>query len=346
MSLVPVANIYYLLCYAWNEFAPRRIEQYAAENFPDTLHLFARQLIAGVNALHRQGLETGYIPLEETTSKPRGRILFAPSIRTMMTQPKKVYCAFDEMSADVRTNQILKATMNRLLGEQMLGAATRREVRDAARPLANVRDIELKARLFYEVRLHQNNRLYSFLLTICRFLFECMEAQDRAGHFCFREVDRDETRMRRIFEKFVRNFFARRQRTFRVKSERMAWFATAEDGSDLNLLPAMNTDVSLRSANRSIIIDCKYTESLYRSRFNAEKLRPAHLYQLSAYLRNVESNGGADRMAEGILLYPTIGKSLDQSYCIHGHRVSVRTLDLNQPWMAIEKQMLRLLDLA
>ena len=48
-------------------------------------------------------------------------------------------------------------------------------------------------------------------------------------------------------------------------------------------------------------------------------------------------------MAEGILLYPTAGRSLDVSYRLHGHRVRVRTLNLNLPWTAIEDQMLSLL---
>jgi 5-methylcytosine-specific restriction enzyme subunit McrC len=343
MASIRVSNIYYLLCYAWNEFAPRQIERYAAEEFPDTLHLFARQLISGLQALHRQGFETDYIPLEESTNTPRGRILMAPSIRTMTIQPRRLYCASDTRSSDIHSNQILKATLKRLLGVEALETSLRRELRQATALLRDVRDVKLNARVFHAVRLHQNNRLYSFLLTICRFLYECMDAQDRPGQYRFREVDRDEKRMRRVFEKFVLRFFALRQTTFKVKSERMNWFATAEEGSDLNLLPEMRTDASLRSVNRTIIIECKYTEKLYQSRFGAEKLRSSHLYQLCTYLRNVERNGEADRPAEGILLYPNAGKSLDQWYRLHGYRVRVRTLDLNQPWTGIEEQMLSLI---
>jgi len=343
MASIPVANIYYLLCYAWDEFAPRQIERYAAEEFPDTLHLFSRQLISGLQSLHRRGFEKGYIPMEESTSTPHGRILMAPSVRTLMMQPRRLYCAFDEMSGDIHSNQILKATLRRLVGVQELETELRRELRKTTALLSDVHDIELNARVFHAVRLHQNNRLYSFLLTICRFLYESLEAQDRPGHYRFREVDRDERRMRRIFEKFVRNFFARRQSTFAVKSERMNWSATALEGSDLSLLPEMLTDVSLRSADRTIIIECKYSETVYQSRFFAEKLRSSHLYQLCAYLRNLEYKGEVDRLADGILLYPTAEKSLDQSYYLHGHRVSLRTLDLNQPWIRIENQMLSLI---
>jgi 5-methylcytosine-specific restriction enzyme subunit McrC len=207
MANIPIANIYYMLCYAWNEFAPREIQTCAVEEFPDTLHLFSRQLIVGLNSLHRRGFEKGYIPLEEHTSTPRGRILIASSIRTMANRPRKLWCAIDEMSADVQSNQIIKATLKQLIGVKELGASLRKELRQTRTLLRDVNDIELSQRAFHSVRLHENNRLYSYLLAICRFLYESLEAQDRPGQYTFKEVDRDEVRMRRVFEKFVRHFF-------------------------------------------------------------------------------------------------------------------------------------------
>ncbi len=268
-----------------------------------------------------------------------------PSIITMTTKPSRLYCAFDEMSADMPSNQILKATLKRLIGVEALEKPVRGDLRNAVALLRGVSDIDLNARVFHAVRLHQNNRMYSFLLTVCRFLYECLDAQDRSGQYRFREVDRDEKRMRRVFEKFVRNFFARRQGIFKVKSERMGWLAASLAGSDLRLLPEMRTDASLRSFDRTIIIECKYSEKLFQSYLGSEKLRSSHLYQLSSYLRNLEQNREADRVAEGILLYPTAGRSLNLSYLLHGHRVSVRTLDLNLPWTEIESQMLSLIEM-
>jgi len=142
----------------------------------------------------------------------------------------------------------------------------------------------------------------------------------------------------------VRNFHIRLQTTYKdVKSDRMDWLATPLDGSDLNLLPQMMTDVTLRSPERTIIIECKYTESLHQNRYFADKLKPAHLYQLCSYLRNLEGSPGPDRQADGILLYPTAGVSLDRSYVLHGHRIRIKTLDLNQPWTGIESEMLALI---
>jgi 5-methylcytosine-specific restriction enzyme subunit McrC len=100
----------------------------------------------------------------------------------------------------------------------------------------------------------------------------------------------------------------------------------------------METDVTLRSSARTIVVECKYTESIYQQNYFKGKFRSEHLYQLSAYLQNLESG------AEGILLYPTAGVAVDQSYLLHGHRVRVTTLDLNRPWLQVASSLLALLD--
>jgi 5-methylcytosine-specific restriction enzyme subunit McrC len=346
---IPIANIYYLLCYAWDEFAPQRLSGVAAEEFTDTLHLFFHLLVIGIRTLHRQGPERGYMVTDEPISTVRGRILMGETIRLLNTHPKKVCCSFDEMSADILSNQILRATVKRLLGEESLKQDRKRraELRQTLTLLSGIRDIELNARLFQEVRLHQNNRLYSFLINVCRFFYESLEAEEQPGQYRFRDVSRDPERMRRIFEKFVRNLFVRKQAQtgFRAKSDTWDWSATALSEADLRLLPQMRSDVSLRSADRTIIIECKYTESLYQRYYFAEKLRSEHLYQLCAYLRNLDRQSPDDSRAEGVLLYPTAGVDFDQSYVLQGHRVRIRTLDLNRPWIAIESQLLTLVGL-
>jgi 5-methylcytosine-specific restriction enzyme subunit McrC len=341
---IPIANIYYLLCYAWDEFAPRQMTDVAGEQFPDTMHLFSRLLVVGLRSLHRRGFERGYVPIEQPTGVVRGRILMRNTARVRTRRPQQVFCAFDDLSADVLSNQILKATIRRILGEDTLNASLRGELRRGCTLFPEVSDINLTPRVFHEVRLHQNNRLYSFLIHICRFFYESLQALEQPGRFRFRDVDRDEKRMRRVFEKFVRNFFARRQRMFTVKRDRIEWVAVPIGNSDPGLLPAMETDVTLRSMNKTIVIECKYTESLYQRHFFKDKLRSAHLYQLYAYLRNLENRGMPDAAADGILLYPAVNVKLDQSYSLNNHNIRIATIDLCQPWRDIEKQMLMLVD--
>ncbi len=335
---IPVQNIYYLLCYAWDEFAPKQMEKIASENFPDAMHLFARLLATGARLLHQRGLETGYITLECSTSSPRGRVSIGETLRLAATQPTRVRCAHDEMSTDVLTNQILKATLGRILETAGIRRELRAEVRQAQRLFERVQRIELTPRVFYQVRLHQNNRFYAFLINVCHFLFESLQPVDRAGGLNFQDVLREPERLRRVYEKFVRNFYRRSQNFYAVKRDKMTWTGSSVGGADFALVPQMETDVTLRSASRTIVVECKYVESMYQQNYLKEKFRSAHLYQLVTYLRNL----GGD--SEGILLYPTAGVAMDQIYVLQEHRVRLTTLDLNRPWPDIAAGLLALVN--
>ena len=72
----------------------------------------------------------------------------------------------------------------------------------------------------------------------------------------------------------------------------------------------METDISLRDSNRTIIIDTKYYRKTLQSYFNSETIHSQNLYQLFAYMKNLESKDEQDAHAEGMLLYPVVNKKL------------------------------------
>ena len=238
----------------------------------------------------------------------------AETIRCLASQPKRVVCAFDELSVDVLTNRIIKATIAAVRVEVGLRA----ELRKALKLLSGIEDVRLESRLFDQVQLYQKNRRYAFLLNMCQFFFESLQPDDQTGRHRFRDVARDQERMRREFEKFVRSFLARRLGPrFSVSRDFMPWAGSALGESSMKLLPHMETDVTVWSADRTLVIECKYTEALYESRFPGERFHPPHLYQLMAYLRNLEGRSGPDQAADGMLLYPSIEESLHCTYMLH-----------------------------
>ena len=100
----------------------------------------------------------------------------------------------------------------------------------------------------------------------------------------------------------------------------------------------------LRSDMRTVVIDATYYGETLTRRFDSEKLRSGHLYQLFAYLKNLEARGDTDREAEGILMYPCVEQELDHRYRVPGHDLRIRTLDLAAPWPEIRRSLLRVLE--
>jgi 5-methylcytosine-specific restriction enzyme subunit McrC len=151
--------------------------------------------------------------------------------------------------------------------------------------------------------------------------------------------------MARVFEEFVRNFYRTEQKNYFVQPLTIAWDAVRLAPIGAGRLPDMRVDVFLRSSERRIIIDTKYYSEALQSYHGSKSFQSGNLYQLFSYLKNAAGTDGAFAKAEGILLYPCTGVSLDESFTIQDHQVRLATVDLNQPWQQIGKRLLGLLGL-
>jgi 5-methylcytosine-specific restriction enzyme subunit McrC len=166
-------------------------------------------------------------------------------------------------------------------------------------------------------------------------------ADEVTGQTHFRDFVRDERRMRRLFERFVRNFYRREQIEFRVRRHRLKWAATGETA----LLPGMHTDVTLSKRGRVIVVETKYTANQLQEHFGTSSIRSGHLYQLFAYLQNLAIQVPTSHQVEGLLLYPRAGAGPNFRCELHGHPLAVATVNLSQDWSGIRNDLLTLLRL-
>jgi 5-methylcytosine-specific restriction enzyme subunit McrC len=102
----------------------------------------------------------------------------------------------------------------------------------------------------------------------------------------------------------------------------------------------MQTDISLESRNRKIIIDTKYYQETLKQNLGAQKLVISNLYQLFAYLSNHKR--AQEKETHGILLYPKTGQELNLSYSVKGYPVRFYTVDLNQDWRSIHERLVEI----
>jgi 5-methylcytosine-specific restriction enzyme subunit McrC len=347
--MIPVQNIYYLLCYAWNHFEEGAMTDVAASHFDKVPDLLASVLCRGVSRLLKKGLDRGYVEQEEILSTIRGRIDVGYTGRHGLDRHGRALCRFDELEYDVLHNRILKSTLRRLLQLPDLNPEISNQVRGVYRRLTDIQDIPLTTNVFKRASIHRNNRYYRFLLHICELIATYSLLDEKAGGYRFLDFLRDERRMARLFERFVFNFYAREQRAFCVNADRLDWpVEVVGEGreADLNYLPAMYTDVTLRSTTRTLIIDTKYYQEALTSKYGgAPKVSSANLYQINTYLGSLESQGFPDCSAEGLLLYPTNKYDLDLAWKIKGHNIRVKTLDLSRNWQDIHQELLDIVQL-
>jgi 5-methylcytosine-specific restriction enzyme subunit McrC len=342
-SPIPIQNVYYLLCYAWNRWEEGQSVEVASVESNELVDLLAHVLIAGTRSVLRRGLDRGYVEHAEDRSALRGKIDFAVTTKRALLRSARAHCRFDDLSHDVLHNRILRTTIGNLRRTSGVDPALRDGLEVLHRQLDPIAEIRLTSSLFGRVQLHRNNASYDLLMRICELVHASLLMHEGPGEHRFIEFVRDEAVMAAIFEEFVRNFYAREQRRFNVSDVWLDWDGESLDDASRVALPKMHTDVTLVSKDRVIIMDTKYYVEMLKGRFDVEKARSGHLYQLFAYLRNGERRGGPWVASDGILLYPSVGREIDLRYDIQGHRVRLCTVNLDQPWQGIDERLLELI---
>lgn len=333
--IIPIQNIYYLLCYAWNKLEEKDFIEVSAEESPDLLNLLARVLLNGSKTLLKRGLAQQYLIETEIYQGIKGKVEVNQSLRKNLFQKGFAVCEYDEFSVDILSNQILKTTLQNLIKTEGLEVNLRHEIKAVIWRMNEVSEIQITDSIFKQVHIHQNNSFYDFLLNVSELIHQNLLPNPEKGHFKFKDFLRDERRMASVFEEFIRNFYKIEVPEARISREDLYWKMSGESS---NFLPKMQTDISLKIGDRKLIIDAKYYTETLQKYYNVEKIHSQHLYQLFAYLKNQENP-----QAEGILIYPTTEKSLSLEYTHEGHKIRIETLNLNQDWQGIRADLLRII---
>src|SRR5689334_7007037 len=135
---IPVRNLYYLFCYAWERFPEGGSTEVGIDDCPDLPNLFARVMVNGVRRLLRRGLDRGYVGFEDELRSPRGRLLIDRTIEELALQRGSVCCQIDELRHDVLHNQIIKSTATALSNHLEIEPALAHELRLICGKMAGV----------------------------------------------------------------------------------------------------------------------------------------------------------------------------------------------------------------
>jgi len=340
IAAIPIRNLYYLLCYSWNQLQQGELIDVSRVPSTELVDLFALVLIDGVNHLSRRGLAQAYEENSTELTGLRGRIEALSSARRFLPLHGRAICTFDELTTNTPKNQILRSTLRSMRSIAALDKGLRARIDRICQGLHGIDDIEISGKLFRTVQLDSNNRFYRFLLNVCEVIHNSWLVDQHPGSYRFRDFVRDERAMSKVFEEFLFNFIRTEISDLEVRREIIAWEATSVTDPTLRLLPTMRTDISIRRGDTSLIIDAKYYQNTLGQYRETSKIHSHNLYQLMSYLSNTRRSTAP----RGMLVYPKTGISLDETYVIHGYQVRVCTIDLSQDWKRIHHDLIAMID--
>lgn len=335
---IPVRNIYYLLCYAWDRLEARELVDVGAVSGNRIENLLGSVLFHAVADLIRRGLDRGYVPFEEEGRRLRGKLLLSEVVKRSLLPRGRVVCSVDELSHDVPHNRLIKAAMAALVGLPRLDQELRAALRSLGRRMDSITDVDLSSAAFRNVQLHRNVARYAFVVNVCGLIAHSLVPDQKTGGKRFHPFTASDQQMGLLFQAFVRNFLQREQDVFHVSGRSVPWNIDPADGSDSSWLPQMLVDVMLTSSDRRVVVETKFYATPYQKHYGTRTIISNHLYQILTYVSQLHATPGPTPV--GVLLYAGAGEQQRLDYRLGRHRVLVRSVDLNRDWGDIHRELI------
>ncbi len=205
---------------------------------------------------------------------------------------------------------------------------------------SNVDTIEASTICWSTIRFQRNNNTYRMLISLCRLILEGMLLTTDAGEYKLASFV-DERRMNLLYEKFILEYYAKECPQITATASLIPW--ALDDGVG-TMLPEMQSDIMLKnkSGDTVLIIDAKYYTHTTQVQYDVHTLHSSNLYQIFTYVKNKDSEfGDQPHTVSGMLLYAATDEAIqpNNSYQMSGNKISVKTLDLNQDFAKIAKQL-------
>lgn len=347
---IPVRSLWLLMFYASAFWRRRGTRDVSVEDNPDDLpDLIAEVLASAVERRLRRLLRRGYRRCAETLPRVRGRIDVLETERRQLLERGLVACRFEEMTVDTRRNRLVRAAC-----EQIAGLTKKTELRKrcqrAARAMRAM-GVGAPAPTEREMSTEVMSRHESDdreMVSAASLALDLAIPTEHAGGKHLPAPDREENRVRRLFEQAVRGFYTvtLEPQGWNVGSRKLGWQVEASTPGAKAILPGMQTDIMLEQANtgRRIIVDTKFTGILGQGQFGQDTLKSGYLFQIYSYVfSQIRSDDPISDSTEGVLIHPSVGKRVDEAVVIQGHRFRFFTVDLAADSKSIRAELLRVI---
>lgn len=335
-----IKNIYYMLSYAFQELRPDREDDVAGEDFERIHDLFSSILAKGIAHQLKQGLHREYLSRTEDLMALRGKIDLPGTMRNRLARRQAVSCEYDELSEDNLMNRVLKTAAMMLLRHGDVSTAHRDELKRPMPFLAGVEEIDPADIRWSSIRYTRNTQSYRMLMSVCQLVLQGMLLTNERGEMRLMTYIKPEY-MERLYEKFILEYYAAECRVAKASSPQIKW--ALDDGFG-TMLPVMQSDIVLSRDSRVLIIDAKYYTHSMHVNWDVRRIHSGNLYQIFTYVKNKEAElarAEASHKVSGMLLYAKTDEDIqpDGTYQMSGNQISVKTLDLNQPFDVIRAQL-------
>lgn len=283
-------TVYRMLAYAVEELARAKIGNIDFESCKSLDDLLAALMCNAIQLLNSNNYLSEYNNVRDITDKPQGNILINESYDTGEYAHGRLVCEYFKLNINSIQNRVIKSAIQYLaIYGKGISKVRKAKLLQAIEDLHDVDVIDREDIDLSEVSYEDLPDWYRPAIVVSRMIIEEMISTNRDGNGRAIKLD-DVTRLKYIFEKFVRNFYIKEYN--KARTTRPVYKVSGSGPNKLDML--------LENDSTALIIDTKWYERESYSRKANE--RQALDYAIS--YREHERNG-VRRRVEYIVLYAT-----------------------------------------
>ena len=303
---LPVGRLVALLAYATDAVDVTKSFDFAEHS--ELVEAVADALAHEARRAFRRGLLNGYRATEEALPAVRGRIRFDAQVRRRFGLAPPVEVRYDDFTADITANRLVKAAVARLGRMRLRRRRNRADLRWTAAVLADVASVEYRPAEVPTVTFDRLNRHYRRVVALARLVlqwsaFEADRGNVRVPGFL---VD-----MNRLFEQFVVQAL-REELGVSAQVLRSGVVGTLDEAGQIRLQP----DLSWWHRGR-----CTFVGDVKYKNITARAPNP-DIYQLLAYATAFDLPGG-------LLIYAGTSRPTAHEVRYAGKHLEVVSIDLS-----------------
>lgn len=337
---IPIQNIWLLMLYA-SDFNLKQTRQAIAVLEKNQHELGLIEWFSQLLGEYLKNMSSRYTQKNQALSQIRGKIDLKQTYQRDSLRQGKIYCHYAELNLDHAEHQYLLFAIHHLLPETT--AALYSRLRQCQLQLEQM-GVSLPRQLMAPIPKIQPTVAQKQLQQLCdlaKLLMEFQIPSTDLGKILFQQVNFEDLHwLRRLFEKAVAGFYKKYLDTSWqvLHGALLKWPRSVQHTA----MPSMKSDIILKQQQgRCILIDTKFTQIFNQAYYNKRDIfKSQHVYQLYSYLRSQEYPGSRFQFDQGILLYPSIGQTVQADIQLHHYKIGFYTVDLMQQHSEIEAEFL------
>ena len=157
---------------------------------------------------------------------------------------KRRVCNYDEFSVNSYMNRIIRTTMDTLVRSN-ISKDRKKQLRKLLIYFAEVEPLNRES-INWKLQFNKNNQTYQILKGL---LQTTSDGSTKLMDFL------DEQRMCRLYEKFILEYYRKEHPEIRASASQIPWDT---DDDYREMLPVMQSDIMLKSGDKTLVIDAKY----------------------------------------------------------------------------------------